>query len=206
MSDASRRTILPPIEKYLGARKAAERLGKFLFPDDWIDTDIEALSDDQDDSENLACERARYVKDQLFELLKHRSVGGYFDNGEAAIRPLESVIQEPWFEIDILRSSVRIWHDRWTQLYFDGPELLAAIDTAKPLKPRKAITYRWENIVFEVWRYVVEYQGRCTQVDIVNHTKSWHSENYKGEPDYKEPNTLAKRVLTAYQDQTSGKL
>ncbi|MBB6125172.1 hypothetical protein [Sphingobium subterraneum] len=196
------RPILPPIDKYLDARDAADRLGKHIFPDDWTLDDIDQLLEGAHPSDAL--DRARHIEDQLRGLLKYRTVTGYFDNGEAAIRRLDTLIGEPWFDIDIQREAVRIGHNRWTQLYFDGPDLLAVIQKAAPIQSRKSHVFQWEHVVFEIWRFVVEKRGECSQAQIIKHVADWYADKHGSAPDYKELNTRAKLVLAAYRSATSG--
>jgi hypothetical protein len=201
-ADDRRAPILPAIDKYLDAHDAADRLGQHIFPDDWTKADIDQLKEQAYSSDALY--RAKHVQDRLLGLLKYRSVTGYFDNGEASIRLLDSAIEEPWFEIDIQREAVRAWRDQWTQLYFDGPELLAAIQKATPLQPRKSLVYHWEHVVFEIWSFVVAKQGNCSQAEIIKHVDHWYGEKHDRAPDYKELNSRAKQVLTAYHHAMSG--
>ncbi|MCF8710163.1 hypothetical protein [Rhizorhapis sp. SPR117] len=190
----------PPksVGNYLCLADAATMIGAKIASG-WRNADLIELSDPTGDAE--AQERATIVRQRLTALLAGGMLPAFGRNHEGRYIELgRERLSAPFFAINIPRSEFLWTEEEWDLIFVSRSDLKRYVDSLRNSKPRKSVTFDWQEITTLAWRLALDNPHLRKPAKLIDEVQSQYALKYDQHPDAKELRDLVNEIIAHLGD------
>lgn len=183
---------------YLCLTDAATMIGAKVISG-WRNSDLIELSDPTGDT--AAHERAEIAHERLTGLLAGGMLPAFGRNHEGAYFELDRErLSAPFFAINIPRSEFLWVEEEWDLIFVSRSDLKRHVDSLRNSKPRKSVTFDWQEIASLAWRLALDNPHLRKPAKLIHEVQAQYAVKHDQHPDDKELRDLVNEIITHLGD------